>query len=324
MEPVLQVKNLNISLKDSRDTIKAVENVSFSVEKGRVLGIIGESGSGKSISCMAVLGLLPSETWEYSAEILLNGRNLPFRDNKSMREYRGTDIALIMQNPMCAFNPVMTIKTHFEETLMAHKKWNKKQIKDAAIEMLAQMRIKNPEVVYNSYPFQCSGGMLQRIMIALAIIMEPAVLIADEPTTALDLTVQFEIIKLINEMRRKHNTSVVIVSHDLNVISNIADEIAVMYGGFIVEKAPTEEILKNPLHPYTVGLFCSRPVYSKDRLPEMPGQPLSLKQRHSACMFSDRCLLKGRGCSDFDMAVHHISDNHFVRCCAKEMKKTSA
>jgi len=324
MEPVLEVKDLNISLKEGCNTYKAVENVSFSIGKGQTLGIIGESGSGKSLTCMAILGLLPADVWDYDAEIVLNGRSLPFRDNKAMRGYRGTDIALIMQNPMSAFNPVMTIKRHFEETLAAHKNWNKNQIKAAALEMLSQMRIKNPETVYNSYPFQCSGGMLQRIMIALAVIMEPSVLIADEPTTALDLTVQFEIIKLINQMRKKYNTSVVIVSHDLNVIAGIADEIAVMYSGFIVEQAPAEEVLNSPLHPYTAGLFRSRPSYSKERLSEISGQPLSLKQRNSMCMFSERCPLKGEGCSNFEMLAHKVSDDHFVRCCAKEMTKTSA
>lgn len=324
MGPVLEVKNLCIDLKEGRNSVKAVENVSFSLEKGQVLGMIGESGSGKSISCMAVLGLLPRETWEYSAEILLNGQVLPFKDNNRMREHRGTDMALIMQNPMSAFNPVLTIRRHFEETLMAHKKWSKNQVKNAAIEMLAQMRIKDPEIVYESYPFQCSGGMLQRIMIALSVIMEPAVLIADEPTTALDLTVQYEIIKLINEMRKRHNTAVVLVSHDLNMISKIADDIAVMYSGFIVEQASTEEILQNPVHPYTSGLFRSRPAFSKDRLPEMQGQPVTLRQRTSRCMFSERCSQKCDVCADFDMTARGISDGHFVRCCAKEMTRTSA
>lgn len=324
MEAVLEVKNLNISLKDGRNTVKAVENVSFKLEKGQALGIIGESGSGKSISCMSILGLLPTSTWDYDAEISLNGQPLPFKDPKRMREYRGKDIALIMQNPMSAFNPILTVRKHFEETLAAHKGWSREQTQEAALDMLSQMRIKNPETVYNSYPFQCSGGMLQRIMIALAVIMEPSVLIADEPTTALDLTVQVEIVKLINEMRKKHNTSVIIVSHDLNVIAGIADEIAVMYGGFIVEQAPADVILKKPMHPYTSGLFSSRPAYSKDRLPEIPGQPLSLKQRDRACMFSERCLLKNSRCENFNMAIHPISDSHFVRCCAKEMTKTSA
>ena len=321
MAPVLEVNNLCIDLMEGGNSVKVVEDVSFSVEKGRVLGIIGESGCGKSISCMSILGLLPQRTWNYNAEISLNGHILPIKDNARMRGYRGTELALIMQNPMSAFNSVMTIRRHFEETLAAHKNWSKNQIKAAAIEMLAQMRIKNPETVYESYPFQCSGGMLQRIMIALAIIMEPSVLIADEPTTSLDLTIQYEIIKLINEMRRNHNTAVVLVSHDLNMISKIADDLVVMYSGFIVEQGKTEEILQNPIHPYTYGLFNSRPAYSKERLPEMPGQQVALKHRTSRCMFSDRCPKKSADCVNFDMTFQTVSVGHHVRCRMKEMTR---
>lgn len=320
MNPVFEISNLNIALKEGKSLIKAVDDVSFSVERGSVLGIIGESGSGKSLTCMAALGLLPRNRWEYEAEVRLNGQPVPVQDTNAMRSFRGEHIAVIMQNPMGAFNPTMTIKRHFEETLTSHSDWSKARIKSAALKMLSQMRISDPASVYNSYPFECSGGMLQRVMIALAIIMEPEVLIADEPTTALDITVQREIIRLINEMRKKHNMAVVIVSHDLNIVSNITDEIAVMYSGYIVEKASSGEILQSPAHPYSAGLFHSRPGFSKQRLLEMPGQPLPLpeRQRFAGCLFADRCPNRQSACIHFNMDARDAGGGHLVRCCVQE------
>lgn len=319
MNKILEVQDLNISLMDKKNEYKAVEQLSFSLERGTVLGIIGESGSGKSISCLSILGLLEKANWNCTGRVLLNGSELPFTDRKAMRPYRDKDIALVMQNPMSAFNPVMTIERHFEETLMAHTGMSKPQIRTAAIDTLTQMRIKDPDKVYRSYPFECSGGILQRVMIAIALIMEPEVLIADEPTTALDLTVQFEILKLINEMRNKHNTAVILVSHDLNVIAEIADEIAVMYSGYIVEQAPAKELLTNPVHPYTKGLLRARPAFSKDRLFEIQGQPKSLSQRDSSCMFAERCPYRCEECATYNMGQTYVAESHYIRCCAKEL-----
>lgn len=317
-EKILEVQNLNIWLKDAQTQYSAVNNFSISVEKGKTLGIIGESGSGKSISCMAVMGLLDHDKWSYSGTVVLNGKELAFADDKKMCDVRGNSIAMIMQNPGAAFDPVYTIRRHFEETMRAHSSdLTKKEIKERAVDMLGQMHIKNPESVYNSYPFQCSGGILQRIMIAIAIAQNPAVLIADEPTTALDLTTQHEIIKILKEMQQRYGTSIIMVSHDLGVITHMADDIAVMYSGNIVESGNANDVISAPMHQYTKGLFSSRPAFSKERLPELSGTQISLKERGTVCQFYERCGLKCKACLEYDMSDVEISGRK-LKCCRLE------
>lgn len=313
-ELVLEVKNLSIKLKEKGELINAVEDFSIKLKKGKTLGIIGESGSGKSLSCMSILGLLEENKWNIQGEILLNNDPIPYKDNKLMEPYRGKSIALIMQNPISEFDPVMTIEKHFEETLKTHKTMDKEEINKKAIEILKQMHIKNPQKVMKSYPFQCSGGMLQRVMIALAVILEPDILIADEPTTALDLTIQHEIIKILKEMQAKHNTAILIISHDLGVIASLADDISVMYSGNIVESGDLKTILENPSHPYTKGFFNSRPAFSKNRLTEVVGQPPTLKERGTGCQFYSRCSEKNASCKDYLMDEFIIDKNHIIRC----------
>ncbi|MFZ7102062.1 MAG: ABC transporter ATP-binding protein [Peptococcaceae bacterium] len=315
MDTVLEVKNMKIALKEQDGLYPAVDNFAIALRKGKTLGIIGESGSGKSISCMAIMGLLDHEKWEYSGEVLLNGREIPFTDNIKMRTYRGRSIALIMQNPSSAFDPVYTIKRHFEETVRVHDRTaGKAEIKAQALEMLRQMHIKNTEDVYESYPFQCSGGMLQRIMIAIAVIQKPDVLIADEPTTALDLTMQHEIIKILKEVQARYNTSIIMVSHDLGVITHMADDITVMYSGNIVECGSARDVLSSPAHQYTQGLFRSRPAFSKERLSEVAGTQIGLKERGAGCQFFDRCPMKAEACLQYGMADRYV-DGRLVRCC---------
>lgn len=317
MNHVLQVKDLNIRLKTKNGTLDAVNDVSFSVDERKLLGIIGESGCGKSISCMASMGLLSKNQWDYDGTVLLDGKELAIRDEKSMRQVRGSEIAIIMQNPMNAFNPSITIRKHFEETMAAHTAMRGTEIRETAMEMLRQMRIKDPESVYGSYPFECSGGMLQRIMIALALMLKPRVLIADEPTTALDRTVQNEIIKLLDHIRYDHDAGIIFVSHDLHVITGIADDITVMYSGYDVEQAPKDVIVSSPMHPYTKGLFRSRPNYSRERLAEIPGQPPSLKERNNreGCLFMNRCPYRTEACEHYDMKPVTVDERHAVRCC---------
>lgn len=316
MANLLDVKNLNIFLKRGKERINAVSNVSFSLEKGKTLGIIGESGSGKSITCYAVMGLLDKKLWDVEGEVYLNGDLLDISDNDFMQRIRGSRIALIMQNPMSAFNPVITIGAHFVETInkAGEEKKSKEEIKKRALELMEKMRIRDPEAVYRSYAFQLSGGMLQRIMIALALVSEPELLIADEPTTALDLTVQHEIIKILNEMQSKLNTSILIVSHDLGVISHLADDIAVMYAGVFMEKGSADEILDAPKHPYTKGLFASRPAFSKNRLTVMPGQPPRLEERGLGCQFYKRCEIASSECESYFPSNEEELSMREIRC----------
>lgn len=317
MSHALQVEELNIKLKTKSGTLDAVNDLSFSVDERKLLGIIGESGCGKSISCMASIGLLSGNQWDYDGKVLLNGKDLRIRDEKQMRQIRGKEVAIIMQNPMNAFNPSISIRKHFEETMTAHSEMNGKETREAAMEMLHQMRIKDPESVYDSYPFECSGGMLQRVMIAIALMLKPKVLIADEPTTSLDRTVQNEIIKLLDHIRYDHDAGIIFVSHDLHVITGIADDITVMYSGYSVEQAPKDVIVHAPRHPYTRGLFRSRPNYSRERLVEIPGQPPTLKERNcqEGCLFLGRCPYRTEACEQYDMGPVKLDDRHTVRCC---------
>lgn len=317
MNHALQVEDLNIKLRTKTGSLDAVNDVSFSVDARRLLGIIGESGCGKSISCLAAMGLLSKNQWDYDGKVSLNGTELAVRDEKRMRQIRGKEMAIIMQNPMNAFNPSITIRRHFEETMQAHTHMSDAEIREMAMEMLRQMRIKDPENVYGCYPFECSGGMLQRVMIALALMLKPKVLIADEPTTSLDRTVQNEIIKLLDHIRYDHDSGIIFVSHDLHVITGIADDITVMYSGYNVEKAPKNVIVDNPAHPYTRGLFKSRPNYSRERLTEIPGQPPTLKERNSreGCLFQNRCPFRTGACEHYDMKPVALDERHSVRCC---------
>ncbi len=324
MAKLLEVKNLDIRLKKGKETIPAVNGVSFSVEKGKTLGIIGESGSGKSLTCYGVMGLLDKKLWDYNGEVYLDGELLDIKDNKKMQKIRGNKIALIMQNPMSAFNPVITIGAHFVETInkTGETKKTKEEIRSKALELMDKMRIRDPEVVYKSYAFQLSGGMLQRIMIALALVSEPELLVADEPTTALDLTVQHEIMNILHGMQKDYETSILIVSHDLGVISHLADDIAVMYGGEFMEKGPAHKILADPEHPYTRGLFSSRPAFSKERLKMMPGSPPRLEERGTGCQFYGRCGERKNGCKEYSPDKGTMISDREVRCLLVDTEET--
>jgi len=316
MNKILEVKDLNISLKKGDQLIPAVNHVSFTLAPQKTLGIIGESGSGKSLTCYGILGLLAKKRWQVEGDVLLKEARIPYWDNHAMASYRGMHMALIMQNPMSAFNPMITIGKHFHESINKPEapKKSKAEVNKIALEMMTRMRIRDPEAVMRCYSFQLSGGMLQRIMIALAIVMEPDLLIADEPTTSLDLTTQQEILNILHELQENMGTSILLVSHDLSVISQLASDIAVMYAGSFVETGPADVILNFPLHPYTRGLFASRPTFSKERLLVLEGQPPSLTERAEGCDFYPRCLQRRHACLEQTPKISEHMERHKVRC----------
>ena len=312
-ESVFSVRGLNIALKQDSKEIPIVSDLSFSLDRGKCLGIIGESGCGKSISCLAMIGILDQRRWKTTGSILLHGQELPFQDRDAMRLYRGTKIAMIMQDPMSAFDPLFTIEDHFIETAKAHSNKKHADIRIEAYSLLEKMRIRDPKRVLNSYPFECSGGMLQRIMIAISVMLGPDILIADEPTTALDQTVQYEIIKILKELKST-GTSIIFISHDIKIVCSIADDIAVMYGGYFVEKLPAAQLNNKARHPYTTGLMASRPSFSKKRLQVLDGVPPELTERASGCPFYPRCSIRENECKHSSMRNYSVAPNHKIRC----------
>lgn len=319
MENLIEVNDLQISLKTKSSSILVVENVSFSVKEGGALGIIGESGSGKSLTCQGIQGLLSSKNWDIKGTIMIDGEKFDLSDGRNMRDMRGDTMAMIMQNPVTAFDSVIKIGEHFKETINNRKgnKESDREIRKDVAALLERMRIRDPEAVLDSYSFQLSGGMLQRIMIALALVVKPKLLIADEPTTALDRTVEHEIIALLKELKNGYNMSLLIVSHDLSVIEDLVTDLAVMYAGRFVETGKMDMILSTPEHPYTEGLFKSRPAFLKERLPEMKGQPPTLEEGMNGCAFFPRCPLAQEYCSSECPSLVLRDDGRKLRCFRK-------
>lgn len=315
---LLQVKNLAISFSTYRGKVKAVRDVSFSVDEGKTIGIVGESGCGKSVTSHAIMGLLPRENSKIEhGQIIFNDRNITDLSEKEMNRLRGNEIAMIFQDPMTSLNPVLTIGTQIQESLFLHKKLTKQQARQRAIELLNLVGIPSAEMRLDDYPHQFSGGMRQRVMIAMALSCEPKLLIADEPTTALDVTVQAQILDLLKQLQRKTNTAIVLISHDLGVIANLCDDIAVMYAGQIVEYGSAEDIFYNAHHPYTKGLLKSLPRLTdkKDEpLSVIEGQPPDLKQDINFCPFAMRCNKAMRICAAQIPAVTQIGNHHYVKC----------
>ena len=273
---LLELKDLHTFFRTKKGIVKAVNGVSYSVEAGRTLGVVGESGSGKSVSAMSILQLLDGNGYIDSGEILFEGRDLTKLTEKEMYSVRGNDISVIFQEPMTSLNPVFTVSRQVSEPFIIHQGMTKKQAAAKVIEMLADVKIPNPHIVAKQYPHQLSGGMRQRVMIAMALACKPKLLIADEPTTALDVTIQAQILKLMNDLKEEHGTSIIFITHDLGVIRQIADDVAVMYCGQVVEMAPAGTIFMGAefSHPYTEGLMNSIPRLSTPthtRLDAIPG-----------------------------------------------------
>lgn len=316
---LLELKHVHTYFKTKRGTVKAVNDVSYSLEAGKTLGIVGESGSGKSVSAMSIIRLLDGNGYIDSGEITFNGRDIRKCSDADMHHIRGNEISVIFQEPMTSLNPVFTIGKQIGEVLRIHQGMSRKEAFAQAVEMLREVKIPNPERVAKQYPFQLSGGMRQRGMIAMALACKPKLLIADEPTTALDVTIQAQILKLMNELKRDLGTSILFITHDLGVIREMADEVAVMYCGQIVEKTDAVTIFSQGKfsHPYTEGLMLSIPRLDTERgkkLEPIPGSvpnPLLLPK---GCKFAPRCKYCQQRCLEEEPELVEVDKNHQVRC----------
>ena len=317
-EPLLEVRDLKVSFRTEDGIVRAVDGISFTVHEGEVVGIVGESGSGKSVSMMSVMRLITDPNAIYAGEIIYKGRNLMGLSRDAMREVRGEEIAMIFQDPMTSLNPVYNVGWQIEEQLNEHNDLQKGQARRRAIELLGQVGIPKPEERIDDYPHQFSGGMRQRVMIALALSCNPDLLIADEPTTALDVTIQAQILELIKRLKRDFGSAVALITHDLGVVADIADRILVMYAGRIVEEGDKEQIFYDPQHPYTWGLLGSiarldRP--KAQRLTAIDGQPPSLIHRPQGCNFRPRCPHAFDRCRAEDPALtDKVGGGHLDAC----------
>ncbi len=316
--PLLEVKNLHTFFTTKKGIVKAVNDVSYSLEAGKTIGIVGESGSGKSVSAMSILQLLDGNGYIESGEILLEGRDLTKLSLKEMNHIRGNDISVIFQEPMTSLNPVFSVDRQLSEPFMIHQGMDKKEAHEHALQMLYDVQIPNPEVVIKQYPHQLSGGMRQRVMIAMALACKPKILIADEPTTALDVTIQAQILKLMNDLKETTGTAIIFITHDLGVINEMADDVAVMYCGQVVEQAPAEVIFRDctESHPYTEGLMLSIPrlEIESDRLEPIPGvvpHPLALPK---GCKFGPRCKYCTKKCIEEEPPLKKVNEKQAIRC----------
>ncbi|MCM2277114.1 MAG: ABC transporter ATP-binding protein [Oligoflexia bacterium] len=323
MEKILEVKNLRTSFSAEEGEIKAVDDISFSVYKGKTLGIVGESGCGKSVTSLSIMRLIPNPPGRIAGgEILYKGRDLLKLDMAEMRHIRGNEISMIFQEPMTSLNPVFTIGNQICEAIALHQDLPKREVRNKAVEMLALVGIPSPEKRIDDYPHQLSGGMRQRVMIAMALSCNPQVLIADEPTTALDVTIQAQILDLLMELQEKVGMGLILITHDLGVVAEVADEVVVMYAGRVVEQGPVREIFAKPKMPYTKGLLNSIPVLSKDptgkvkkkRLETIPGIVPNLLHLPQGCRFQERCSYMVPACREKEPELRVISPEHSIRC----------
>jgi len=317
-EVLLDVRKLITAFDTDAGLLRAVDQVSFSVKKRQTVGIVGESGCGKSVTAMSIVKLLPQPSGRIiEGEVWFKDRNLATISPAEMRKIRGNEIGVIFQEPMTALNPVHRIGKQLSECFLLHKGMNKKEAWDASIEMLKLVRIPAPEQRISDYPHQLSGGMRQRVVIALALACRPDLIIADEPTTALDVTVQAQILDLIKEQQEQLGTSMVLITHDLGVIAETCDEVVVMYGGRVVERAPVDEIFHNPRHAYTKGLLASMPHLDTPRktiLPVIPGMVASLQDFVTGCRFCQRMKREGAVLRERPL-YQEISPQHWVEAC---------
>jgi peptide/nickel transport system ATP-binding protein len=310
---LLDVRGLNVSFKSSSSLTNIISDLSFYIDHGEVFGIVGESGCGKSMTAYSIIGLLP-ENAVSEGEIIFNGKNLLRLDPEELRVLRGKDISMIFQEPMTSLNPVLKVGYQIAEVMMTHYGTPKKEALAKAIELMKDVRIPSAEIRVNEYPHQMSGGMRQRIMIAMAIACRPSLLIADEPTTALDVTIQAEILKLMRSLKDMHNMSMLFITHDLGIVSEITDRVGVMYAGRFVESASTTRILNEPKHPYTMGLIDSLPEEKGKPLVPIPGNVPRPEDLPAGCKFYDRCRFAVDDCNKEEPDLTEIVKDHFVRC----------
>jgi oligopeptide/dipeptide ABC transporter ATP-binding protein len=313
---LLEVKDLHVDFEGMRGRTEALKNMHFSLEKGEILGIVGESGSGKSITALAILGLLEENAIISKGEIIYEGKNMLQLQKKVRQELRGKEIGMVFQEPMTALHPTMKIGKQLLHVMKRHRNLSHKEAKEAVLQALRDVHIDEPELVSKSYPFELSGGMRQRIVIALAMAAPPNLLIADEPTTALDVTIQFEILNLIKELNRKQGTSVLLITHDLGVVSKVCDRTIVMYAGEIVESGKTKNILTHPIHPYTQSLLGALPDSVAPNMPlkAITGEAPNLLQRPKGCVFAARCHKAMDICKTDHPELTIKESNHQAAC----------
>ena len=317
MGNLIEIRDLQTSFFTGEGELRAVDGVSFAIEEGRTMGLVGESGCGKSVTALSTMQLIPKSAGRIvGGEIRYRGENLLEFDEARMRRVRGNEISMIFQEPMTSLNPVFTVGTQIEEAIVLHQRLSKKEARDKAIEMLRLVKIPEPETRVDDYPHELSGGMRQRVMIAMALSCNPSLLIADEPTTALDVTIQAQILNLIEELQEQLGMALLLITHDLGVVAEQADDVAIMYAGRIVEHATPEIIFSRPLHPYTVGLLKSIPGYGGigEKLEAIPGivpSPLNLPD---GCRFSDRCSRVEDKCRMREPELREVEERHWVSC----------
>ena len=321
MDKLLEVKDLKTYFYTDDGIVKAVDGVDFTIEAGKTIGIVGESGCGKSITAMSILRLIQDPPGKIvNGEILFNGKDLLKVSDQEIRHIRGNDISMIFQEPMTSLNPVFTVGYQITEVLTLHQNMSQSEAKEKAIEMIKLVGIPRAEKIVDEYPHQLSGGMRQRIMIAMALACQPKLLIADEPTTALDVTIQAQILELMNELKEKLNTAIMLITHALGVVAEMADHVIVMYAGKVVEDAPIGELFENPRHPYTIGLMNSIPslVEEGKRLESIEGSVPNPLHLPKGCYFNPRCKYATDECRNGQPHLREIAPGHKVSCFRAE------
>lgn len=314
---VLEINNLKTVFKSRGQEVQAVRGVSFSVGEGEIVGLVGESGSGKSVTMKAVLSILPENAEISSDSLMLNGVDLSKLSEDEYRKMRGKDMTMIFQDPMTALNPLVKVGKQLEEVILRHSNCSKAEAKKKAVEMLAKVGIPTPEQRVKQYPHEFSGGMRQRVLIAMALACEPKLLIADEPTTALDVTIQAQILDLLKELEGEYHTSIVLITHDMGVVATVCSKIAIMYGGLIMEAGTAEEIFYDPKHPYTKALLRAIPsldLKEGERLQSIDGLPPSLVNPPKGCPFAERCEFSTERCRTAMPEYKQFSETHRAMC----------
>ncbi len=310
---LLDIRDLYIYFRSASSPVEVVSGLNFSIEESEMFGLAGESGCGKSITALSIMGILPQNSFA-KGQILFKGKDLLTLDEESKRSLRGNEMSMIFQEPMTSLNPVLTIGYQIAEVLVTHRGMSKRDAMDKARELLNSVKIPSPEVRIKEYPHQMSGGMRQRVMIAMAIACSPSLLIADEPTTALDVTIQAQILDLIQRLREERKMSILFITHDLGVIAENASRVAIMYAGRLVELASTAEIFNNPRHPYTIGLLESIPKGKGAPLKPISGSVPAPEDFPPGCRYAERCTKAIGACTGADIPFLEISEGHFVRC----------
>ena len=311
-KPLLEISNMEVCYSGK----PVVRDLSLTIEPGEILGIVGESGCGKSVTSLSVMRLLARNSKISNGEVILNGHDLLKEDKKGMRKVRGREVAMIFQEPMNSLNPCMRIETQLTEAILLHNDFSKEQAHQRAVDVLKSVGIPEPEMTLKSYPHQLSGGMCQRVMIAMAMSCEPDLLIADEPTTALDVTIQAQILELMEDIRAKRNTGILMITHDLGVVAEMCSRVVVMYAGRIVEEASVEDLFANPKHPYTQGLIASVPKLGSgvSSLPSIPGSVPDLSVMPQGCKFAPRCKYATDICRQQEPELQTTADGRRCRC----------